>query len=89
MKSKIVPIASDASSRKFYRLVGKNKSKIIVFSEEEKYRNLIAYVAINNFLRKNKIFAPKLYEHNFTKAAMKPTCEWNCEAAGAWKARRV
>ncbi len=67
MKSKIVPIASDASSRKFYRLVGKNKSKIIVFSEEEKYRNLIAYVAINNFLRKNKIFAPKLYEHNFTK----------------------
>ena len=67
MKSKIIPIAEDASFRKFYRLILNKKSKIIVFSRKEKYKNLIAYTAINKFLRKNKVLAPKLLAHNYPK----------------------
>ena len=67
MKSKILPIAEDASFRKFYRLILNKKSKIIVFSRKEKYINLIAYTAINKFLQKNKVLAPKLLAHNYPK----------------------
>jgi len=67
MESKIQPIKGDASFRTFYRLISKTSSKIIVFSKKEKYKNLIAYTAINKFLRVNKILAPKLYAHNYSK----------------------
>ena len=67
MKYKILPIAGDASFRKFYRFILNSNSKVIVSSKKEKYKNLIAYSIINNFLRSNKIFAPKLYEHDFKK----------------------
>ena len=67
MKSKILPIAGDASFRTFYRLVSNKSSKIIVSAKKEKYKNLIAYTAINKFLRRNKILAPNLYTHNFSK----------------------
>ena len=67
MKSKLLPIAGDASFRVFYRLILNRKSKIVVFAEKEKYKNLIAYSAVNKFLRKNKILAPKLYAHNYSK----------------------
>ena len=67
MKFKILPIAEDASFRKFYRLILNKKSKIIVFSRKEKYINLIAYTAINKFLQKNKVLAPKLLAHNYPK----------------------
>ena len=70
MKSKILPIAGDASFRKFYRLILNKKNKIIVFSEKEKYKNLIAYSAVNKFLRSKKIMAPKLYDHNFPKGVI-------------------
>jgi hypothetical protein len=60
MKYKILPIAGDASFRKFYRFILNNNSKIIVSAKEEKYKNLVAYSAINKFLRKNKILTPKL-----------------------------
>jgi len=69
MKSKILPIKGDASFRKFYRFISK-KNKIIVTTKREKYKNLIAYLAINRFLRSNKILAPKLYEINFLKGVM-------------------
>ena len=42
-------------------------SKIIVSAKKEKYKNLIAYSAINKFLIRNKILAPNLYAHNFSK----------------------
>ena len=67
MRSKILQIAGDASFRKFYRVTFNKNSKIIVFAEKEKYKNLIAYSTINNFLRVNKILAPKLYNYNFSK----------------------
>ena len=67
MESKILPIAGDASFRTFYRFVSNKSTKIIVFAKKEKYKNLIAYSAINNFLRANKILAPKLYTHNYSK----------------------
>ena len=67
MQSKILPIAGDASFRKFYRLIKNNKSKIIVLSNKEKYKNLIAYTSVNKFLRSNRIYAPQLYEYNFKK----------------------
>ena len=67
MKFKILPIAEDASFRKFYRLILNKKSKIIVFARKEKYKNLLVYSAINKFLRNNKILTPKLYLHNYHK----------------------
>jgi len=68
MKSKIQPIVGDASFRTFYRLILNKRSKIIVFAKKEKYKNLIAYLAINKFLRVNKILAPKLYAHNYPRS---------------------
>ena len=65
MTFKIQSIAGDASFRKFYRLTLNKGSKIIVFAEKEKYKNLIAYSAINKFLRKNKILTPKLLAHDY------------------------
>ncbi len=70
MESEILPIAGDASFRKFYRLKLKKKSKIIIFASKEKYTNLVAYSAVNNFLINNHIFAPKLYEHNLSKGIL-------------------
>ena len=67
MSFKIYPIAGDASFRKFYRIILNKKSKIIVSTQKEKYKNLISYVAINRFLRKNNILAPKLITHNYKK----------------------
>jgi len=67
MIPKIVPIAGDASFRKFYRIVLNKKSKIIVFATKEKYKNLIIYSIINNFLRTKKILTPKLYAQNYKK----------------------
>ena len=67
MKSEIMPIVEDASFRTFYRLNLNKNSKIIVYAQKEKYKNLIAYLAINQFLRDNKILAPKLYTHNYKK----------------------
>ena len=43
MKSKIFQIAEDASFRKFYRFISNKKSKIIVYANKEKYKNLVAY----------------------------------------------
>ena len=70
MQSKILPIAGDASFRTFYRLILNKKSKIIVFSKKNKYKNLIVYCAINKFLRTKKILAPKLYTLNYSKGIM-------------------
>ena len=67
IKPKIETIAEDASFRKFYRLKFNKDSRIIVFAKKEKYQNLIAYSAVNKFLRANKILAPKLYEYNLKK----------------------
>ena len=67
MKYKILSIAGDASFRRFYRLVLNKKRKIIVVAKREKYQNLIAYSAVNKFLRNNKILTPKLYTHNYPK----------------------
>ncbi len=67
MKSKILPIAGDASFRKFFRIVLNKKKKILIKSQKEKYKNLVAYAAVNKYLRKNKILAPKLIKHNYSK----------------------
>tara|TARA_B100000029_G_scaffold510702_1_gene602805 strand:- start:185 stop:1165 length:981 start_codon:yes stop_codon:yes gene_type:complete len=70
MSYKITQIAGDASFRKFYRINSKNDQKILVFAEKEKYKNLVAYAAINKFLRSNKFNAPKLYFYNPLKGVI-------------------
>ena len=55
MKFKILPIEGDASFRRFYRLILKKNKKIVIFAKKEKYKNLIAYTAVNKFLRVNKL----------------------------------
>ena len=63
-KNKVIQIKGDASFRKFYRIILKKGSRIIVYSQKEKYKNLIAYSAVNKFLKKNKINSPKLFYYN-------------------------
>ena len=70
MRSKILPITEDASFRTFYRIILNKKSRVIVLAKKEKYKNLIVYSTINKFLRVNKILAPKLYMHNFSKGVI-------------------
>ena len=67
MQSKIEQIKADASFRNFYRVNSKDNSKIIVSAKNEKYKNLIAYMAVNKFLRKNKILTPKVFSYNYDK----------------------
>ncbi len=70
-KYKIKTLAGDASSRKFFRKVyDDKKSKVIVVSKKEKFKNLILYAAINDLLIKNKILAPKLYNLNIRAGLM-------------------
>ena len=64
MSFKIQPITADASFRNFYRLLLNKKTRIIIITKKEKYKNLVAYCAVNNYLRKNKILSPKLFNHN-------------------------
>jgi len=66
-KSKMIPIKSDASFRKFYRKKINKKSSIIVYAKKEKIKNLLNYDTINKLLLKNKIFTPKLLSENFSK----------------------
>ena len=67
MKSfkKLKKIKGDASFRIFYRDF--YNSSIIVFSRKEKTKNLLIYDAINKILLKNKILAPCLLSHNYSK----------------------
>ena len=67
---KIFSVAGDASFRKFYRVVFNKKSQIIISSQKDKYKNLISYAAINQFLRKENILAPKLFSLNYKKGIM-------------------
>ena len=64
MSFKIQKITADASFRNFYRLLLNKKTRILIITKKEKYKNLVAYCAVNNFLRKNKILSPKLFNHN-------------------------
>ena len=50
MHSKILPIAGDASFRKFYR----KKKALLIFCKKDKKKNLLIYDAINKVLIKNK-----------------------------------
>jgi len=67
MQFKIQQIKGDASFRKFYRVKLNKNSKIVVFAEKEKYNNLIAYAAINEFLRNNTILAPRIFIHDYSR----------------------
>ena len=64
-KTELIPIVGDASFRQFFRKSVKKNGRVIVICKKDKYKNLIVYSAINNFLRKNKILAPKLLKHNY------------------------
>ena len=60
-------IKGDASFRKYYRKLKDNSTSILVISKKDKFKNLLAYDAINKILNKNKILAPKLYQENYKK----------------------
>ena len=70
MKFKIQPIIGDASFRSFYRLKLNKNSRIVVSANKEKYKNLIAYTAVNKFLRDKKILTPKLYTYDYSKGVI-------------------
>ena len=65
MNYRLKKISGDASFREFYRLKKGNKTSIIVQANKEKFKNLIAYVIINNILKKNRINAPKLISNHY------------------------
>ena len=66
-KFKLLPLSGDASFRKYYRKFyrGKKFSTIIVTSKKEKYKNLLVYSVINQFLLSQNIKAPRLISKNY------------------------
>ena len=70
MQYKLKKIRSDASFREFFRLKKGNKTSIIVTAKKERYRNLIAYSAINKFLRCKGIHTPKTISQHFSEGIM-------------------
>ena len=62
---KLKEIKGDASYRKFYK--NKKNNSIVVVANKEKDKNLLIYDAINKILIKNRILAPKLLSHNYSK----------------------
>ena len=65
MKFKLKKIRSDASFREFFRLYKGKKTSIIVTAKKERFKNLIAYSAINKFLKKKNVYTPKLISQHF------------------------
>ena len=70
MQIKIKKISSDASFREFYRVKKNLTGSILVRASKDKYKNLIIYAAVNEFLIKNKIKAPKLLKEYFKNEMM-------------------
>ena len=70
MKYKLKKIKSDASFREFFRLEKGNKTSIIITARKERFKNLIAYSAINKFLRDKGIHAPKTISQHFSDGIM-------------------
>jgi hypothetical protein len=70
MQFKLKKIRSDASFREFFRLHKGKKASIIVTAKKERFKNLIAYSAINKFLRKKGIYTPKLISQHFKEGIM-------------------
>ena len=70
MQYKLKKIRSDASFREFFRLKKGNKTSIIVTARKEKFKNLIAYSAINKFLRGKGIHTPKIISQHFSEGIM-------------------
>ncbi len=70
MQFKLKKIKSDASFREFFRLKKGDQTSIIVTARKERFKNLIAYSAINKFLRKKGIHTPKTITHHFNEGIM-------------------
>ena len=70
MQYKLKKIRSDASFREFFRLKKGNKTSIIVTARKERFRNLIAYSAINKFLRGKGINTPKTISQHYSEGIM-------------------
>ena len=70
MQFKLKKIRSDASFREFFRLYKGKKTSIIVTAKKERFKNLIAYSAINEFLKTKGIYTPKLISQHFKEGIM-------------------
>ena len=68
-KFKLIPLSGDASFRKYYRKFIREKklTTIIVTSKKEKYKNLLVYSAINQFLLRQNIKTPRTLFKNYKK----------------------
>ncbi|MDC0518131.1 phosphotransferase [Candidatus Pelagibacter sp.] len=60
-------IKGDASSRKFFRKKIRKITSVIVYTQKDKSKNLLAYDAVNKILIKNNVLAPSLYQENYNK----------------------
>ena len=65
MNYKLKKISGDASFREFYRLQKGQHTSIIVQAKKEKFKNLITYIVVNDILKKNKIYVPKLITNHY------------------------
>tara|TARA_B100000700_G_scaffold66825_1_gene73697 strand:+ start:503 stop:1468 length:966 start_codon:yes stop_codon:yes gene_type:complete len=70
MQFKLKKIRSDASFREFFRLQKEKKTSIIVTAKKERFKNLVAYSAINKFLKSNGIHTPRLISQYFKEGIL-------------------
>ena len=70
MQFKLKKIRSDASFREFFRLQKEKKTSIIVTAKKERFKNLVAYSAINKFLKSKGIYTPRLISQYFKEGIL-------------------
>ncbi len=63
----ILPLKVDASSRKYFRILPKNKKSLVLMDDELKRNKLPEFTELSNFLIKHKIHVPKVYATDFQK----------------------
>ena len=70
MQFKLKKIKSDASFREFYRLHKEKRTSIIVMAKKERFKNLVAYSAINKFFKSKGIYTPRMISQHFKEGIL-------------------
>ncbi|OAG28051.1 aminoglycoside phosphotransferase family protein [Thermodesulfatator autotrophicus] len=62
----IIPLAGDGSARKFYRLLQKNRSFILIYPQPGEFglKEARSYIKIGKFLKRNGLPVPEIYDYD-------------------------
>ncbi len=64
---KILPLKVDASTRKYFRIITKDKKTLVLMDDELKRNKLEEFTELSNFLLKRNVRVPKVFASDFKK----------------------